>query len=176
MQLFEVLLPCVPLPTPPRPASMVLTVCLSLSCRLIKFFVSRWMENRRIKKLVEAGQPAPPKRSQAEAEGNRPEYESTFDDYNELVIQFGYVILFVVAFPLAPLFAFVNNMIEIRVDAFRLLRAHRRPALGRSEDIGTWYYILEVLSIVGVITNCFILGFTSEGFANGALFFCCCCW
>ena len=35
-------------------------------------------------------------------------------------IQFGYVTLFVASFPLAPLFAFANNLIEIRVDAYKL--------------------------------------------------------
>ena len=38
----------------------------------------------------------------------------------EMVIQFGYCTLFVAAFPLAPLMAFVNNAIEIRVDAWKL--------------------------------------------------------
>ena len=32
-------------------------------------------------------------------------------------IQFGFVTLFVVAFPLAPAFALINNLIEIRLDA-----------------------------------------------------------
>jgi len=37
-----------------------------------------------------------------------------------MVIQFGYCTLFVAAFPLAPLLAFINNAIEIRVDAWKL--------------------------------------------------------
>ena len=36
------------------------------------------------------------------------------------VIQFGYVSLFVVAFPLAPLLAFLSMYIELRVDAFKV--------------------------------------------------------
>ncbi|GIX67075.1 anoctamin-4 [Caerostris extrusa] len=38
-----------------------------------------------------------------------------FDEYLEMVIQFGFVTLFVAAFPLAPLFALLNNIVEIRL-------------------------------------------------------------
>merc|ERR1712100_818424 len=38
-----------------------------------------------------------------------------FDDYNELVLLYGYVVLFAVAFPLAPLMAFLNNVAEVHV-------------------------------------------------------------
>lgn len=34
--------------------------------------------------------------------------------FNDRCIQFGYLVLFAPAFPLAPLLAFVNNVIEIR--------------------------------------------------------------
>jgi len=38
--------------------------------------------------------------------------KSTFDDYDELVIQYGFVILFIVALPVTPLFALGNNFLE----------------------------------------------------------------
>ena len=37
-----------------------------------------------------------------------------FDEYLEIVIQFGFITIFVAAFPLAPLFALINNVLEIR--------------------------------------------------------------
>ena len=40
--------------------------------------------------------------------------------------QFGYATLFAVAFPMAPLLAIVNNVIEIRSDSFKLVNVHRR--------------------------------------------------
>ncbi len=39
------------------------------------------------------------------------------DEYLELAIQYGFITLFVTAFPLAPLFALLNNIFEIRLDA-----------------------------------------------------------
>lgn len=55
----------------------------------------------------------------------------------EHVIQFGYVTLFVVAFPLAPLLAFANNYVELRVDAFKLVHNCCRPDPEGAQDIGT---------------------------------------
>ena len=41
-------------------------------------------------------------------------------------LQFGFVTMFVTAFPLAPLFALINNIIEIRLDAIKMLTMERR--------------------------------------------------
>jgi hypothetical protein len=48
------------------------------------------------------------------------------DDYMEKWIQFGLITMFVPAFPLAPLFALINNIIEIRIDAYKTLVGTRR--------------------------------------------------
>ena len=39
-----------------------------------------------------------------------------FDEYLEMVIQYGFVTIFVSAFPLAPFFALINNIIEVHWD------------------------------------------------------------
>eukprot|EP01052_Picozoa_sp_SAG31_P039593 SAG31_NODE_5519_length_2482_cov_2.359211_2_plen_220_part_00 len=54
-------------------------------------------------------------------------FAGTFDDFNDRVIQFGYIVLFAPAFPLAPLFAFINNVIEIRMSGFKLCHGYQRP-------------------------------------------------
>jgi hypothetical protein len=51
-------------------------------------------------------------------------------------IQFGYVTLFVIAFPLAPLLAFLNNLIGIRVDSYKLLFMTQRALPKAAADIG----------------------------------------
>jgi len=77
-----------------------------------------------------------------------------------MVIQYGYVTLFAAAFPLAPLLAVANNIVEIRTDAFKLLTAHARPKYQGAMNIGTWYQILEVLGVFAVVTNCLLIGFS----------------
>ncbi|EPB77588.1 hypothetical protein ANCCEY_03346 [Ancylostoma ceylanicum] len=50
-----------------------------------------------------------------------------FDEYLEMVLQFGFCTLFVAAFPLAPFFAVLNNILEIRLDAYKFLVNTQRP-------------------------------------------------
>eukprot|EP01050_Picozoa_sp_SAG11_P005616 SAG11_NODE_403_length_9745_cov_11.110305_2_plen_261_part_00 len=58
-------------------------------------------------------------------------YEGTFNDFNDRVIQFGYLVLFSPAFPLAPLLAFINNVLEIRSSGYKMCRgATSSPSLG----------------------------------------------
>lgn len=76
-----------------------------------------------------------------------------YDEYLEMVIQFGFITLFVVAFPLAPLFALANNVLEMRLDAAKFLRHYRRPVPKRARDIGVWGRILDSLARISVITN-----------------------
>jgi anoctamin-10/anoctamin-7 len=90
-----------------------------------------------------------------------------FLDYDEMILQFGYASLFVTAFPLAPFLAAVNNHIEIRVDAFKLLEQTRRPIPKGAEDIGTWMAIIEIMGVASVITNSLIMVFTAKYSTGG---------
>ncbi|XP_054272581.1 anoctamin-4-like [Macrosteles quadrilineatus] len=83
-------------------------------------------------------------------------------DKLDMVFQYGFVTLFAVAFPLAPLFALINNIFTIRIDAKKLLVYHRRPTLRRTKGIGVWFDILNFVSNLAVFTNGFIIAFTSN--------------
>ncbi|XP_057692974.1 anoctamin-5 isoform X4 [Corythoichthys intestinalis] len=85
-----------------------------------------------------------------------------FDEYLEMVIQFGFVSLFVASFPLAPLLALFNNIIEVRVDAWKLTTQFRRPVAAKAHSIGAWGEILSGIAILSVVTNAFIVAFTSD--------------
>ncbi|XP_063800404.1 anoctamin-3 isoform X2 [Pseudophryne corroboree] len=84
------------------------------------------------------------------------------EEYLEMVIQFGFTTIFVAAFPLAPLLALLNNIIEIRLDAYKFVTQWRRPMPARATDIGIWYGILEGIGVVAVITNAFVIAITSD--------------
>eukprot|EP00301_Raphidiophrys_heterophryoidea_P003519 c11587_g1_i1.p1 GENE.c11587_g1_i1~~c11587_g1_i1.p1 ORF type:complete len:942 (+),score=288.64 c11587_g1_i1:34-2859(+) len=89
-------------------------------------------------------------------------YGGTFEEYNELMIQFGYMTLFATSFPLASLFSLINNVIEIRLDAGKILFATQRPKYEGACDIGTYLTVLEFMNFLAVITNTAIICFTSN--------------
>mmetsp|Transcript_21081 Transcript_21081/g.21777 ORF Transcript_21081/g.21777 Transcript_21081/m.21777 type:complete len:758 (+) Transcript_21081:44-2317(+) len=83
-----------------------------------------------------------------------------FEDYAEMAIQFGYTTMFVAAYPLATVMSFVNNYVEIRVDAWKLCQLSRRPEPRSAEDVGSWQPILEIMSTFAVLTNSALIAFT----------------
>ncbi|XP_054714021.1 anoctamin-8-like [Uloborus diversus] len=100
--------------------------------------------------------------TQAEVESAMYKYEGTFEDYLEMFIQFGYVILFSSAFPMAAMCALLNNVIEIRSDAFKLCMIFQRPFSQRAENIGTWQDAMEVMGVIAVIVNCALIGMSGQ--------------
>jgi hypothetical protein len=68
--------------------------------------------------------------------------------------------MFVAAFPLATVMSFVNNYIEMRVDAWKLCQITRRPEPRSAEDIGTWMVILQIMAVFAVMVNSGIIAFT----------------
>lgn len=87
-----------------------------------------------------------------------------FDDFLEIVIQFGFVTLFAISFPLVPLIAWVTNLTEIEVDKFKLLKLYKRPIPYGAKGIGNWMAILELLSYLSVFSNLGLLIFSSNSF------------
>ncbi|XP_052132194.1 anoctamin-4, partial [Frankliniella occidentalis] len=85
-----------------------------------------------------------------------------FYEYLEMVLQYGFVTLFVAAFPLAPVFALLNNIAEIRLDAYKMVTQARRPLAERVEDIGAWFGILQTITYISVVSNAFVIAYTSD--------------
>ncbi|KAF1393455.1 hypothetical protein PFLUV_G00015900, partial [Perca fluviatilis] len=88
--------------------------------------------------------------------------EGLFSEYMEMVIQFGFITIFVAACPLAPLFALVNNWVEIRLDAQKFVTEYRRPVAERAQDIGIWFPIMQLITHLAVLANAFLIAFTSS--------------
>jgi hypothetical protein len=88
--------------------------------------------------------------------------EGTFDDFNDRVIQFGYLVLFAPAYSLAPLLAFINNVIEIRTSGFKMCYAYQRPVWKPKSGIGAWMVWLNVLGFLAVITNAAMITFVGS--------------
>ena len=84
------------------------------------------------------------------------------DEYIEVGTQFALVTLFVNMFPLAPLLAIISNIIELRLDACKYVTLTRRPLTRRVRDIGAWQDILQLLSYLSIVTNGFVISFTTS--------------
>uniref|UniRef100_A0A452TPQ6 Anoctamin n=1 Tax=Ursus maritimus TaxID=29073 RepID=A0A452TPQ6_URSMA len=89
-------------------------------------------------------------------------YTGLTPEYMEMIIQFGFVTLFVASFPLAPVFALLNNVIEVRLDAKKFVTELRRPDAVRTKDIGIWFDILSGIGKFSVISNAFVIAVTSD--------------
>uniref|UniRef100_A0A8D0C4D9 Anoctamin n=1 Tax=Salvator merianae TaxID=96440 RepID=A0A8D0C4D9_SALMN len=87
---------------------------------------------------------------------------SLFDEFLEMMIQYSFTTIFVAAFPLAPLLAFINNVLEIRLDAIKMVRLQRRMVPKKANDIGIWLLILEAVGILAVIGNGLVIALTSD--------------
>ncbi|CAF4830476.1 unnamed protein product [Rotaria sp. Silwood1] len=127
---------------------------------LLEFFNAMRSTLTRI--CFKRGEPEPQK--QWEKDNQLYDFNSNtlIDEYLELVIQFGFVTLFATAFPLAPLFALLNNVIEIRLDAWKFLSKYKRPIPFKASDIGIWSDIISAISYVAVLTNAVVIAWTSE--------------
>ena len=104
-------------------------------------------------------------RARAWKEAAMPEHD-TFDDYAALMIQFGYVTFFSLAFPLVPGLALLNNILEVRSDAFALCYLKRRPVARKVRGIGVWLNVLQLMTAVAVLTNVAHIGFSTGFFAT----------
>lgn len=74
-------------------------------------------------------------------------------DLREMVIQFGYLSLFSVVWPLTGLSFLINDWIELRADAMKICVEMQRPIPWRADTIGPWLDSLSFLSWLGSLTT-----------------------
>ncbi|XP_066556911.1 anoctamin-9 isoform X2 [Amia ocellicauda] len=87
---------------------------------------------------------------------------SLFEEFLEMVMQFSFTTIFVAAFPLAPLLALINNVLEIRLDAIKMVSLERRLVPKKTNNIGVWINVLEWIGVLAVIANGLVIGITSD--------------
>lgn len=91
----------------------------------------------------------------------KPKY-TYFEDYLELVIQYGYITMFAAAFPLGSFFNYLFLFFERRSDAYKIERLCRRPLSVSASDIGIWDDIMKLVSYMSVFTNLFLFAFADR--------------
>jgi hypothetical protein len=91
------------------------------------------------------------------------------DDIAEIALQFGTLALFSPVWPLISIGFFLNNIIELRTDFFKLTQGHQRPAPIRTDGIGPWIASLDFLAWAGSIsTGAIVHLYSSNTIAGGA--------
>lgn len=74
-------------------------------------------------------------------------------DLREMVVQFGYLALFSVVWPLTPVCFLINDWIELRSDAAKICLEMQRPMPARADSIGPWLDSLSFLAWLGSVTS-----------------------
>ncbi|KAL5398474.1 hypothetical protein PMIN06_005712 [Paraphaeosphaeria minitans] len=74
-------------------------------------------------------------------------------DIREMVLQFGYLSLFSVVWPLTSVSFLINNWVELRADAIKICQNMQRPTPWRADTIGPWLDSLSFLTWLGSLTN-----------------------
>merc|ERR1711967_116535 len=124
--------------------------------------------NQYLKAQAEStGTDGPQSMSLAELQYTLDEYdplESTIEDFTTISIELGYVVLFAVAFPVAPFMAAVSEYVQIRTDGWKLCRAFKRCEPVGAQDIGIWASIFQLTTYASVISNAGIVMFTGTWF------------
>lgn len=94
------------------------------------------------------------------------EVDGTYSDYIEMMVQFGYVILFAIGFPMAPVLAMLNNIIEVQVDKYKLMKLTKRPIPHSANGIGVWAMIIDIVTTISIFTNMGVFCFTMSTFKD----------
>ncbi|KAJ3382953.1 hypothetical protein HDU84_003931 [Entophlyctis sp. JEL0112] len=81
-----------------------------------------------------------------------PEY-SSYDYYAAIANQFSLVVMFSGAWPLVPLLCVFNNFLDLRTNAFKLIKSSRRPIPRRTSSIKPWLKIFNLLAVVGTLAT-----------------------
>ena len=59
-------------------------------------------------------------------------------NYNEAIMQLGFIALFANTVPYAPVFSMITNLLEIKIKTNGMCRYSRRGEAGTASGIGAW--------------------------------------
>ncbi len=62
-----------------------------------------------------------------------------------------------------PFLVLINYLASMRFDAYKVCKVRRRPLAKRTGGIGVWEHLLNLVTVVGVLTNCLLVAFFHTG-------------
>ncbi|XP_040578959.1 anoctamin-10 [Lepeophtheirus salmonis] len=136
----------------------VLPICLKLpSSKKVMNRISTKKEDKCLHDGTELCSLLPEELGFVDLDFQKDPYESTYDDLMELWLQFGHVFFFSSLCPLAAILALGNNLLELKVNSFKLCRIARKPTPRANRDLGAWYDAFNLTVIISIMTNLALL-------------------
>lgn len=94
-----------------------------------------------------------------------PKYES-FDDYLEVVLNFGYLMFFTSAYPLAGIVIALFLVVEFLSDNYKIHNLYQKPLSMAVKGIGPWIGSMDMICILSVFSNLILFAFASDKIAE----------
>jgi len=85
-----------------------------------------------------------------------------FDDYIEMVVTFGYIVIFASVYVFGATLIYIFIFIESRSDIFKIENTCKRPLPGKAYSIGPWIILMEFLAFLGVFSNIIICCYATD--------------
>ncbi|CAL8296335.1 unnamed protein product [Boreogadus saida] len=100
---------------------------------VIPFLVDRFLSAPKRKEKEED-----PQEDKFRNQSSLPDFPGLFSEYIELLVQFGYFSLFSCVYPLTAVLLLVNNLTEIRSDAYKMCKLFKKPFSPPVAGMGVW--------------------------------------
>jgi len=89
-------------------------------------------------------------------------FDDLTEDYLEIIIYFGYIMLISSIAPLTPLFILLLLLSERAVDAFKFYFLVRYNSINSTNGIGKYNYMIKILLVGGIVSNLMMITFSRK--------------
>lgn len=138
---------------------------LELALPCLKMSYKSWAEGRQFHSANPFVNPATvmPDLTSAEKQAKKEEVD-IFSEMDEILVQYGYTTLFVVAAPWVPLLSLIAMIFECFLDSTKLLLLYRRPFPMPVSSNEPWDTAFDVFGVLAMATNLAVVVFASKLF------------
>ena len=98
------------------------------------------------------------------------QYDHLLIEYMQKIILFGYINLFFVAIPLAPIFIILILVLEYLLDSYKVSNYLYIQTIGGAKGIEIYNNIIKIISFIGIMSNGGLILFTKQYCENNNTF------
>ena len=98
------------------------------------------------------------------------QYDNLLIEYMQKIILFGYINLFFVAIPLAPIFIILILVLEYLLDSYKVSNYLYIQNIGGAKGIEVYNNIIKIISFIGIMSNSGLILFTKQYYENNNTF------